>query len=146
MTTNKIVDVDLISTFGRLIEAYTTVERKVGHSLEEQCDLPHNWYEVMLRINRSRDGLVTMGVLADQVALSSGGITRLLDRIIDAGYVERVPCPTDRRVNYAGLTPAGKAKLKAAIAVNKRDLKQIFSAFSPQDLSNLDALLDRLRT
>ena len=39
-----------------------------------------------------------MSQLADQVALTSGGITRLLDRMTAAGLVQRVPCPTDRRV------------------------------------------------
>ena len=55
-----------------------------------------------------------MGALAQQVALTTGGVTRLVDRMISAGLVERVPCPTDRRVLFAALTPAGEAKLDEA--------------------------------
>ena len=52
-----------------------------------------------------------MGSLAEDVSLTTGGVTRLVDRMEAAGYVERVPCSTDRRVSYAGLTDRGRAKL-----------------------------------
>ncbi len=88
---------------------------------------------------------MTMSGLAQQVALSSGGITRLLDRIIAAGLVERVPCPTDRRVQYAALTDTGRARLEQAAAVQVRQLRRTFEHFSADDVRTLDELLDRLR-
>jgi len=51
-----------------------------------------------------------MSALADQTALTGGGVTRLNDRMITAGLVQRDPCPTDRRISYAALTPAGRLK------------------------------------
>jgi MarR family 2-MHQ and catechol resistance regulon transcriptional repressor len=138
--------VELISTFGRLVEVYNRLEHRFGRSLEEQCGIPHSWYEVFLRISRADDGLVTLGSLAEQVALTTGGITRMLDRMVDAGYVERVPCPTDRRVSFAALTPAGRKKLEEATAVNVRDLEAAFAGFGSEELASLDGLLDRLRT
>ena len=95
-----ITDADdrLITTFGRLVEAHAALTRRTGRSLEGECGVPQAWFEVLLRISRADGGQVSMGVLAQQVALTSGGVTRLLDRMIDAGLVQRVPCPTDRRV------------------------------------------------
>jgi DNA-binding MarR family transcriptional regulator len=86
-----------------------------------------------------------MGALTDQVALTSGGVTRLLDRMIKAGYVERRQCPTDRRVVYAALTSAGRRKIDEAAQVHARDLEEVFASFSPQERRVLDGLLDRLR-
>ena len=145
MATTTPSGIDLIGTFGRLVEAYNRLERELGRSLEGLCGIPHSWYEVFLRISRAEGGRVSMGALADQVALTTGGITRMLDRMVAAGYVERVPCPTDRRVQYATLTPAGRAKLKEATAINTRDLESAFTGFTAKDLASLDELLDRLR-
>lgn len=79
-----------------------------------------------------------MGVLAQQVSLASGGITKLLDRMIEAGLVQRVPCPTDRRVAFAALTAKGQGVLRQAKWVHARDLRQVFTGFSDDDLRTLD--------
>lgn len=145
MTPLRAQDEALITTFGRLIEAYSTLDRQLGRSLEEACDIPHAWFEVLLRISRAEGGQVSMGVLAQQVALTSGGITRMLDRMISAGLVRRIPCPTDRRVSFAALTEQGKTTLDSAARVHAADLRKAFADFTPTDLSTLDELLDRLR-
>lgn len=136
----------LVTTFGRLVEAHAAVGRRTGRSLERRCGIPHAWFEVLLRIARADGGQVSMGALAQQVALTSGGITRLLDRMIEAGLVQRVPCPTDRRVQFAALTDHGRAKLDEALRVHAADLRDVFADFSEQDLRALDQLLDRLRS
>jgi DNA-binding MarR family transcriptional regulator len=136
---------DLTTTFGRFVEAYTTIERRLSLALDEECGLPHSWFEVMLRISRAEGGLASMGSLAEQVALTTGGITRMVDRMISTGYVERVPCPSDRRVVYAALTPAGRARLDEARVVNDAHLREVFAGFSGADVAALDRLLDQLR-
>ena len=135
----------LITTFGRLVEAQSRLERRLGADLEARCDLPHAWFEVLVRLGRSEAGRLTMGSLAEQVSLTTGGVTRLVDRMEAAGYVERVPCPTDRRVSYASLTGRGRAKLDEAAQVHAANLRSVFAAFSDEDRGTLDALLDRLR-
>jgi MarR family 2-MHQ and catechol resistance regulon transcriptional repressor len=145
MATMNAADDALITTFGRLVEAQSVLGRQLGRSLEQECGLSHSAFEALLRISRSEDGQVSMSALAQQVALTTGGITRLLDRLIEAGYVTRVPCPTDRRVQFAALTAAGERKLEQASDTHARNLRQVFDGFSKNDLETLDALLDRLR-
>jgi DNA-binding MarR family transcriptional regulator len=136
---------DLTTTFGRLVEVYSGFERQLGRSLEARCGIPHSWFEMMLRISRSPNGQITMSALAAQVALSTGGVTRIFDRMLAGGYAERVPCPTDRRVVYAALTPAGQAKLTEAVEVHQRNLEQLFKGLRASERRQLDQLLDRLR-
>ena len=102
---------------------------------------------MLLRLARADGGQLqlSMGALAEEVALTTGGITRLLDRMIGAGLVERRPCPTDRRVAFAALTPAGRTKIEEAAAIHAADLQEIFAVFSPKERRTLDELLDRLR-
>ena len=137
-------DPDLTTTFGRLVEVYASFERQLGRALEQHCGIAHNWFEMMLRISRSEDSQITMSALAEQVALTTGGVTRIFDRMIAAGYAKRVPCPTDRRVVYAALTPAGQAKLTEAAEVHARNLEQLFAGLNGSDRRRLDELLSRL--
>jgi len=87
-----------------------------------------------------------MGDLAGQIALTSGGVTRLVDRLIEEGLVERQPCDTDRRVLYVALTEAGRAKLNEAIDVHLVDLEeQLTGRLSEEERSLLVAVMERLR-
>jgi MarR family 2-MHQ and catechol resistance regulon transcriptional repressor len=135
----------LITTFGRVIEASSGLGRQLGRSLEQRCGIPHPWFEVLLRISRAEGGRISMGSLAQQVALTTGGVTRLLDRMIAAGLVQRVPSPTDRRVHLAALTEQGRATLDAAAQVHAANLRQAFAGFTADELRTFDDLLDRLR-
>ena len=139
------VDDALITTFGRLVEVQARLERRLGADLEARCGLPHAWFEVLVRLARSENGQLTMGALAEQVTLTTGGVTRLVDRMDAAGYVERLPCPTDRRVAFAAITDAGRRKLAEASEVHAANLREVFGGFSPRELTLLDRLLDRLR-
>jgi MarR family transcriptional regulator, 2-MHQ and catechol-resistance regulon repressor len=135
----------LITTFGRLVEAHTRLGKELGDALQRQVGISHAEFEVLLRVSRAAGGQISMGVLAQQVALTSGGITKLVDRMVKAGLLQRVPCPTDRRVYFAALTKDGSATLTRAMQVHGRNLRQVFSGFSEQQLRTLDTLLDRLR-
>lgn len=135
----------LITTFGRLLEVQGRLERRLGADLEARVGLPHAWFEVLIRLSRSEHGRLTMTALAEQVMLTTGGVTRLVDRMAAAGLVERLPCATDRRVAYAAITGAGRTKLAEASAVHAGNLRSVFEGFSDRDRATLDALLDRLR-
>jgi DNA-binding MarR family transcriptional regulator len=100
---------------------------------------------VLVRLSRSDDGQLTMGALAEQVTLTTGGVTRLVDRLEAAGLVARRPCATDRRIAYAAITDAGRAKLESAAELHAANLRTVFDGFSAKELATLDHLLDRLR-
>jgi DNA-binding MarR family transcriptional regulator len=145
MASITVSDDALITTFGRLIEVQGRLERRLGAELEARCDLPLAWFEVLVRLSRSDGGRLTMGALAEQVTLTTGGVTRLVDRMEAAGYVARLPCPTDRRVAYAAITEGGREKLAEASVVHSANLRDTFAEFSDRELTLLDRLLDRLR-
>ena len=144
MTTTT-TDHDLISTVGLLMEACNSLEKQLGASLEEHVGVPHTLFEVMLRISREESGLAPMGSLAEQIALTGGGVTRMIDRMVAAGLVERVPCASDRRVVYAGLTAEGHVVLEKAVSLHEGNLRRMLADFTGAELDALDETLRRLR-
>ena len=135
-----------LTAFGLLLEAHARLVRVLGDELERACGIPLIWYEVLLRIARSPGGHKTMSELAREVSLTSGGLTRLADRLEAAGLVARVACPSDRRVSWLRLTDAGQAKLDEATAVHVEGVEQHFTGrLSDRELATVVKVLDRLR-
>ncbi|GAA4133527.1 MarR family winged helix-turn-helix transcriptional regulator [Actinomadura keratinilytica] len=116
----------VVREFGVLLEAATLLERIAGRELERRCGIRHVAFEVLLRLSEA-DGPLTMGSLAEQLILTSGGMTRLVDRMQAAGYVRRHAAPGDRRRQLVELTDAGRAKLAEALQVHGATLDRHFA-------------------
>jgi DNA-binding MarR family transcriptional regulator len=134
-----------IHAFGVTVEALSRLNRIFDRSFRDSVGLGQGSFEALLRISRS-GGSMTMGELADQVALTSGGVTRLVDRLVEAGLAERRNCDSDRRVQYVAITPHGEAILGAALEVHLGDLDREFvGRMSAEEQSTLVDVMDRLR-
>ena len=140
MTRPEPLDDPVITTFGRLVEATHGLERRFGAEVAESVDIPFTWFEVLLRLSR-----LSMGELSRQLALTSGGVTRVIDRMTDAGLVDRLAGTDDRRVQYAVVTRRGQALMRRAVVQHVASLHDVFAGFSLTELRTLDSLLDRLR-
>jgi len=71
-------------------------------------------YQVLVYLTEAEDEQMRMCDLADMLQLSPSGLTRRLDGLVKAGWVERRNSDVDRRVMLAGLTDAGKQHLADA--------------------------------
>ena len=135
-----------ITAAGLFFEAHAGLAAALERRLSEECDLPAQWFEVMLRLARSPGHRLRMCDLAAQVALSPSGLTRAVDRLESAGLVQREQCPEDRRVAYAGLTAAGLERMEAAVPVHLAHLQEYFvDPLTTADLENLTVAMRKLR-
>jgi DNA-binding MarR family transcriptional regulator len=135
-----------IRTFGLLLEAHARLTRDLDRRLREDTGTTLQTLEVLLRICRDPKGWVSMSTLADTVALTSGGITRLVDRLEDEGLVARRRCPDDGRVVRLEATPLGIERLAAAVVAHRRHLAEELAArVGPADRGRLESALDSLR-
>ena len=133
-------------TFGLLLEAHTRLTRLLDADLQRTDGISLQTFEVLLRISRSPEGRLTMTDLAGEVALSTGGVTRLADRLTDDGLVERQACPSDRRRVHLALTPKGQDVLEAAMGHHSAALEEhLHARIDPADLPVLERVLDTLR-
>ena len=108
------LDETRLAVWRGFLEAHATVTRKLERDLMEQVGVPLTWYDVLVHLSESPQGSLRHQVLADSLVLSPSGVTRLVDRMVDAGLVCREASPDDRRVSYVVLTPKGRATLDRA--------------------------------
>ena len=147
MANQNVLADDRITEFGLLIEATRRLTRIIEVSLRDNHDLTMVEFEAMVRLGRSPDRQMSMSDLAVQMVLTSGGVTRLVDRLASHGYVQRAACPSDRRVQWAQLTDDGVAKVAAALDTHLSDLDDhFFSAMSAEERAVTIPVLERLRT
>ncbi len=109
------------------------------------ADLPPlSWFEVLSAVRRSPNGRPRMSELAEWLTLSRGGITKLVDRLQDAGYLERVSCSQDRRALQAELTPAGGRMLEQMEAVHDAELERYLVELSHEEAELIVAALKKV--
>jgi DNA-binding MarR family transcriptional regulator len=134
-----------VDVFVRLVRGNSAVTRAMNAQLVSDHGLTINDYECLLNLSHAEGQRMRRVDLAEQLILTASGVTRLLDGLEQAGYVDREACATDRRVTYAVLTEAGLEKLREASKTHVADIQAFFeSRFSLEELDQLVALLDRL--
>lgn len=98
-----------------------------------------------MQLHQSPDGRLTMSVIAEAIVHSTGGTTRIIDRMVDEGLVRRESCPEDRRAIYVAIEPAGHTKLHEALAVHVDYLEaSVSSRLTCAERESLMALLTKL--
>ena len=86
-----------------------------------------------------------MNQIADATVHSTGGTTRLIDRIEAAGFVARQNCPSDRRAIHVAITPAGNEKLDEALLAHLNNVEHhVTDRLSREERDTLATLLAKL--
>ncbi len=136
-----------VQLFALLLETNARLARQLGLELEAACGMPLAWFEVLLQLRQAPEGRLKMNQVADAIVHSTGGTTRLVDRLEVAGLVERRSCPNDRRATYVAITPAGDTRLDHALAVHLDYLERHLGArLSGGERATLAALLEKINT
>ncbi|HEV7888327.1 MAG TPA: MarR family transcriptional regulator [Acidimicrobiales bacterium] len=134
-----------------MLFAHTALLRQLDHDLAEQFDMPLPWYEVLLLLYRAPCRRMRMQELGERLVFTPSGMTRLIDRMAEAGLVRREECPSDRRGKFAALTDEGVARFREAGPVHLKGIQEHFGRHVSDDEADVigDALgrvLDRLRS
>jgi DNA-binding MarR family transcriptional regulator len=101
-----------------MVRTNRRLTESLGRELEQSVGIPLVFFDVLIHVAAAPETRLTMSRLSTDVALTTGGVTRLVDRMVDAGLVERQNCPNDRRSIHVVLTPKGRAVLGQAVAAH----------------------------
>ncbi|WP_434628880.1 MarR family winged helix-turn-helix transcriptional regulator [Chromobacterium sp. CV08] len=82
--------------------------------------------------------------LADRLDLTPMGVATLCDRMQAAGWLRRMPCPNDRRVNKIELLPPAYDALKSAMALGDELQRQAQQGLDDAEAEQLQALLRKV--
>jgi DNA-binding MarR family transcriptional regulator len=115
-----------------LLQVDTVVSEALERRLEERHGISLAEHEVLVRLSHESKGY-RMHELASLLLVSKSGVTRLIDRMVAAGLVRREPCPTDRRVIHASITPKGRIKVDRSMPDFLAALDEAFSAHLNSD-------------
>jgi DNA-binding MarR family transcriptional regulator len=124
------------------LAAHARVWRRLDEDLRAEHALSLPEYEALLLLAQAADRRLRMRALAEALQLSKSGATRLVDRLVADGLVERCQCPTDARGAEALLTTIGLDRLRTAAPTHLRGIQAYFlSAISERDLATVEAAM-----
>jgi DNA-binding MarR family transcriptional regulator len=129
----------------RFLRAHAAVTRELSARLENAHGLTLSDFDVLVQLFHAEGNRLRRVDLARTVLLTASGITRLLDGLERAGWVEKQRCASDARVTYAALTDAGLEKISSARSSHQADIEELFGTrYSAAEKATLDELLARL--
>lgn len=113
--------------------AYARSTRELDRRLQEAGHIPLDVYDVLVTLEYQADGRLRLKDLAERIVSSRSGLSRLVDRLEDKGYVRRERCARDRRGQFAVLTDEGRAARFAAWSVLEPAIQDLWGELVTAD-------------
>ncbi len=129
----------------RLLTCATLIEDEVRSRLRAAFDVTLPRFDLMAQLHKNPDGM-TLSQLSGRMMVSNGNLTALVERLAEAGHVERRPAENDRRAVIVRLTPAGDRAFAAMAARHEDWIADLLAGLSETDIEELMSLLGRLKS
>jgi DNA-binding MarR family transcriptional regulator len=126
------LDPHRMAAWRMLLEAHRGLIDRLEAELQEAKGLALSWYDVLVNLSEA-DRRIRMTELAERVVLSPSGLSRLVDRMAQAGLVTRERCETDRRGTWVVLTDRGREVLTDAAPLHLAGVQEHFGAVLTDD-------------
>jgi DNA-binding MarR family transcriptional regulator len=142
-----LTDRELIASWGHVIDGFARTHQLLMADFTEEFGFPAGWFEILMRLLWSDDPRgIPMTWLAREASLTSGGFTKMADRLETAGLLTRRICGSDRRKIYAQLTPAGRDIATRAQTAHANGLRRyLLDVLGEQDTRTLSTLMASLQ-
>jgi DNA-binding MarR family transcriptional regulator len=128
-----------------LLSANSRLLERIEASLAAADLPPLAWYDVLWELEKAPDGRLRMHEIADHTLLSRSNLTRLADRLENAGLIGREICADDRRGAYCVITRAGRQMRARMWPVYQKGIEKLFAAHvSTGEAQSMVATLKRV--
>lgn len=136
---------DVLDVWIAFLRAHAQLVRVLDAELVAEHGMPLSTYDVLVQLAGAPGRRLRMTELAEAVVISPSGITRLVDRLVRQGLVERRTAEADARGTYAVLTDSGLRRFRAAHKTHLAGVKRLFAdRLSDGQLRDLAHALDAL--
>ncbi|HYR93503.1 MAG TPA: MarR family transcriptional regulator [Methylomirabilota bacterium] len=125
----KLLTLPRLNAWGAFLTAHKALENILSRELESACGLPLTWFDALAQLRMAPAQRLTMTQLASALLFSKSGLTRLIDRMVEARLVQRLARPGDRRSLHIALTDAGEEKYRQALPIHLEHVKRHFAAY-----------------
>ena len=134
-----------VRAWARLLRAQRAALASIEKELKSAELPPLAWYDALLELERVEERGLRPFELEREMLLTQYNLSRLIDRIAKAGYVERRACEDDGRGQLITITSAGKKIRRRIWAVYGPAIQNALGRrLSEKDIDDLDALLGKL--
>jgi DNA-binding MarR family transcriptional regulator len=131
-------EADPLRVWFRFIRLHRRVSAAVAAELRA-VGLSIPQFDVLSTLSE-REGL-TQQDLAERLYVTKGNVSGLIDRLVEAGLVERRPIPGDRRSHALHLTEAGLALARTGIAAQQSYVTRTLGRLPPGDVAELERVV-----
>jgi len=125
------------------VRAKAEIRRVVSRELRAR-GLSGSQFDIMRVLAAAGEGGVQLNELSQQLFVTGGNVTGLVDRLEEAGLLARASHPEDRRITLARLTPAGEGLFREIHPKHEARVCHVMSALTPQEQKQFAELLDRI--
>ena len=137
------VDSSPVAVIGRISRAALLLQRELVR-LYEQFGLAEGDFDVLATLRRHGDVSLTPGDLTRATMVTTGGMTKRLDRLEEKGWIRREEHPRDRRGKHIALTDEGRELIDRTVAAHYENEARLLADLSPEERDQLAGLLRKL--
>ena len=136
-----------LAAWRMFLVAHSVVTDRLGADMRASSGLTLARYDVLLQLSEAPGGRLRMTDLARAVLLSKSGLTRLVGRMCEEGYITRTPATDDRRSIVVTMTARGRSTFRRAAPTHLRSVQEHFAGhFHDVEAEELRVLLERVAT
>ena len=125
----RLLTLPRMNAWAAFLTAHKALETILNRELESACGLPLTWFDALAQLHMAPAQRLNMTQLASALLFSKSGLTRLIDRMEEAGLVKRLARPGDRRSLHIALADAGEKKYRQALPIHLDHVKRHFAAY-----------------
>jgi DNA-binding MarR family transcriptional regulator len=121
------------------------MDYEINRELQEQGDLSHPDYHVLVALSNAQGGRLQLTDLANTIGWERSRVSHHLQRMTGRGLTRRVPSATDRRATDAVLTPAGRRALEKVAPQHAMFIRDMFfGELAEEELPTFAGLLEQV--
>ncbi len=90
-------DLSEVRELGVFLDAFRRMDTLLAEAFQAEVGVSRSWFALLIGVADSPDQRLLIGELGRKLALTSGGVTRFVDRVEAGGLVVREPSAKDRR-------------------------------------------------
>lgn len=145
MTEPRWLDEDQLNAWKKFVAVVELLPGVLDSQLQRDAELSHFEYFVLAMLSESPHHVLRMTALASATNATLPRLSHVASRLEKKGYIERRPCPEDKRATNAHLTEAGMAKVVATAPGHVNTVRDnVIDPLDATDIADLDRIMGRI--
>lgn len=145
MTEPRWLDEDQLNAWKKFVAVVELLPGVLDSQLQRDAELSHFEYFVLAMLSESPHHVLRMTALASATNATLPRLSHVASRLEKKGYIERRPCPEDKRATNAHLTEAGMAKVVATAPGHVNTVRDnVIDPLDDTDIADLDRIMGRI--